>query len=67
MALRAQVFGDGKGFIEALGLEDYADAAAYGGRFAGDVVAGHFGAAAGGRHHGGEDAEEGRLAAAIGP
>ena len=67
VALGAQVLGDRQGFIEALRLEHHADRAAHGGGIARDIVPGHFGAATGGRHHGGEDAEERGFPASVRP
>ena len=67
MALVAQVLGHRQCLIEALRLEHYADCAAHGGGIARDIVTGNFGAAAGGRHHGGEDAEERGFPAAVRP
>jgi hypothetical protein len=66
MALSAQVFVHGESFVETLRLEDHAHVAAHGGGVALHVVARDDGVALGGHHHGGEDAEEGRFAAAVG-
>src|SRR5579883_188677 len=66
MALGTEVLLDGEGFIEALALENHADVAADGGGVADHIVTGQHGAAGGGDHHGGEDAEERGFAAAVG-
>ena len=67
VALGAQVLFHGQRFVQALRLEDDADLAADFGGLARHVAAGDHGAALGGHHHGGENAEEGGLAAAIRP
>ncbi len=65
VALRAQILFHGERLIQALRLEHHADAAAHCGGFARHIVPGDFGAALGGHHHGGENAEERGFAAAI--
>ena len=67
VTLRAQVLGDRQRLIEALRLKHHPDAAAHRGRIARNVVTRHFGAAAGGNHHGGEDAEERGFPASVRP
>ena len=64
--LRAQILFHGERLVQALRLEHHADRAADRGGVSCHVVPGDFGAALGGHHHGGENAEQGRLAAAIG-
>ena len=66
VALGAQVLFDRECLIEALRLEDDADVTAHRRGVALHVVAGDDGVAIGRHHHGREDAEEGRLAAAVG-
>ena len=65
MALAAQVLFDRQRLVQALGLEDDADRAPHRGGVARHIVAGDLGAAFGGHHHRGENAEERRLAAAV--
>src|SRR6185369_15320469 len=67
VTLGAEVLLDGEGFVEALRLENHADMLADFRRITLDVEAGDDGVAVGGHHHGGENAEEGGLAAAIRP
>src|ERR1039458_7277871 len=67
VALGAEVFFDGEGFIEALRLEDHAHRSAHGGGVAFHVMPGDDGGAGGGHHHGGEYPEQSGLAAAVRP
>ncbi len=68
VALRAQVLLHGERFVEALRLEHHADVAAHRRRVrAPRRCPASIGAAFGGDHHGGENAEEGGLAAAVRP
>jgi hypothetical protein len=65
MALRAQVLFHRERFIEALGLKDHAHFAPHRRGFANHIVSGDGGAAFGGRHHGGKNAEQRGFAAAV--
>ena len=67
MALVPEIFGGGQLQVDALGLEDDADLAAQLVGFLGRVKSHDDGPPAGGYHQGGKDAEQGGLAAAVGP
>ncbi len=67
MALAAQVLFDGERLIETLRLENHADALAHGSRVLSGIKARDQSAALGGDHHGGENPEESRFAAAVRP
>ncbi len=67
MPLRAEILFDRESLVQALRLEHHADRTADRRGVSGDIVPRDLGATLGGHHHGGKNAEERRLAAAIRP